>query len=137
MTFAGQHPFKFMPAMGLLQIAPVFFSGSSEGITNMSVLPFKMNDLRVVIRQQGFCVKSLAVQVGLDMRTLQRRFRKQFCTTPKAWIMGERMSFAPALLARGLSNKEIAASLHYSCESNFCRDFKRHFGRPPQEFARL
>jgi AraC-like DNA-binding protein len=80
-------------------------------------------------------VKALAVHIGLDVRTLERRFSEQFQTTPKGWIMRERMSFAPPLLAEGLSNKQVAASLGYTCESNFCRDFKRYFGCAPQEFA--
>ena len=39
-------------------------------------------------------MEALAVHVGLDVRTLERRFRERFRTTPKAWIMRERMSFA-------------------------------------------
>jgi len=92
--------------------------------------------LRIIIRQQGFSVKGLALHVGLDVRTLERHFRRQLRTTPKAWLMSERMGFAPPLLALGLSNKEVAASLCYTCESNFCRDFKRYFGSAPQEFLR-
>ena len=103
----------------------------------MSAQLLRTDELRIVIRQQGFCVKLLAVQVGLDVRTLERRFREQFRTTPKKWIVRERMSLAPPLLAEGLSNKQVAASLSYTCESNFCRDFKRCFGRAPQEFARI
>ena len=82
-------------------------------------------------------MKALAVHVGLDVRTLERRFGEQFHTTPKAWITRERMGLAPPLLAKGFSNKEVAASLNYTCESNFCRDFKRRFGCAPQEFARV
>jgi len=82
-------------------------------------------------------VKTLALHSGLDVRTLERRFSEQFHTTPKGWIMRERMSFAPPLLAEGLSNKQVAASLSYTCESNFCRDFKRYYGCAPQEFARM
>lgn len=99
--------------------------------------PLNPENLRVVIRQKGFRVKALAVHVGLEVRTLERRFGEQFCTTPKAWITRERRSFAELLLAKGLSNKEVAASLNYTCESNFCRDFKRHFGCAPQEFVRI
>jgi AraC-like DNA-binding protein len=98
---------------------------------------FRTDELRGVIRQQGFGVKALGVRVGLDVRTLERRFREQFRTTPKAWIMRERMSCAPSLLAEGLSNKEVAATLRYTRDSNFCRDFKRCFGCAPQEFARI
>ena len=102
----------------------------------MSAHSPKTDELRVVIRQNGFRVKALAVHVGMDVRTLERRFSEHFHTTPKAWIIGERMSSAPPLLAEGLSNKQVAASLNYTCESNFCRDFKRYFGRAPQKFAR-
>jgi AraC-like DNA-binding protein len=104
--------------------------------TCVSLSPLKPDELRSVIRQTGFKVRTLAVQIGMDVRTLERRFRSQFQTTPKAWIMRERMHFAPSLLAAGLSNKEVAASLQYSCQSNFCRDFKRCYGSTPQEFAR-
>ena len=104
--------------------------------TFVSALHLKPDELRVVISQTGFRVQALAVNVGLDVRTLERHFGRQFHTTPKTWIMRERMSCAPPLLAEGLSNKQVAASLSYTCETNFCRDFKRHFGCAPQEFAR-
>ena len=93
--------------------------------------------LRVIISQKGFCVKGLAMHLGLDVRTLERRFVECFRTTPKTWLMRERINQAPSLLTEGLSNKEVAAALGYTCESNFCRDFKRYFGRAPQAFARL
>ena|ERR1043166_1941578 len=101
----------------------------------MSAPRLKLDELQIIIRQKRFSVKALAVQIGLDIRTLERRFNEQFHTTAKAWIMRERISFAPPLLAEGLSNKQVAASLSYSCESNFCRDFKRFYGSAPQEFA--
>jgi len=97
----------------------------------------KADELRIIVRQKGFRVKELAMHIGLDVRTLERHFSKQYHTPPKAWIMNERMGCAPPLLAKGLSNKQVAASLRYTYESNFCRDFKRCFGCAPQEFARI
>jgi len=108
-----------------------------DRINNVRVRLFKTEELRIVLRKNGFSVKALAVHVGLDVRTLERRFNQQFGITPKAWMMRERMNFAPPLLAEGLSNKEIAASLSYAYESNFCRDFKRCYGCAPQAFAHL
>lgn len=93
-------------------------------------------ELGIFVKQRGFRVKALAVSVGMDVRTLERRFRDQYRMTPKRWITLERMKRAPPLLADGLLNKQVAASLGYTCESNFCRDFKRYFGCAPQEFAR-
>jgi transcriptional regulator GlxA family with amidase domain len=103
----------------------------------MSTHHLKEDDLRVIIKQNGFSVKVLAVHVGLDVRTLERRFHDQYYTTPKHWIMLERIKCAPPLLANGLLNKQVAASLGYTCESNFCRDFKKHFGCAPQKFAHV
>jgi AraC-like DNA-binding protein len=94
--------------------------------------PLDPDELRSALRRAKFRVKALARQVSLDVRTLERRFDKQLCVTPKAWIIRERMRLALMFLAQGLSNKEIAASLKYTHESNFCRDFKRFFGFPPQ-----
>ena len=93
------------------------------------------DELRLIIREKGFSVRILAGQVGVHVRTLQRRFGEQFRTTPKAWIMSERMEFALPLIAEGLSNKQVAATLSYSSECNFCRDFKRYYGCAPQAFA--
>ena len=103
----------------------------------MGACLFELEKLRVAISKNGFNVKALAVQAGLHIRTFERHFSDQFQTTPKAWIIRERMSFAQPLLAAGLSNKQVAVSLSYSCESNFCRDFKRSLGCTPQEFARI
>ena len=102
----------------------------------MSAERLKLEDLLSVVRQKRFRVRTLALQIGLDVRTLQRRFGEQFRTTPKAWLIRERMTLALPLLAEGFSNKQVAASLSYTCESNFCRDFKRYFGSAPQEFVR-
>jgi len=39
--------------------------------------------------------------------------------TPKSWITRERMSLALPLLAKGLSNKQVAKKLSCTFESNF------------------
>src|SRR5262249_2014764 len=87
--------------------------------------------------QQGFRVEELAAHLRLGVRTLERRFRDQLRTTPKAWLIHERMSLALPLLAKRLANKQVAALLRYTCESNFTRDFKRKFGCSPQRIRLL
>ena len=93
-----------------------------------------IDELRIFVQQTGFRVSGLALHAGLGVRTLERCFTEQLRTTPKAWLTDERMRSAPPLLVQGLSNKEVAAALHYTCESNFCRDFKRYYGCSPQKF---
>jgi AraC-like DNA-binding protein len=102
----------------------------------MSAHSLRTDELRTIIRLKGFRVKALAVHLGLDVRTLHRRFREQLQISPKAWLQVERMNSAPPLLADGLSNKEVAASLDYCHESNFCRHFKQRYGCAPQTFSR-
>jgi AraC-like DNA-binding protein len=97
----------------------------------------RADELRVIIGQQGFCVKALAAHLGLEVRTLARRFGEHFGMSPGMWIMRERIALAPPLLTGGSSNKEVARSLGYTCESSFIRAFKRYFGRTPQQFVRL
>ena len=83
-------------------------------------------------------VEDLADLAGLDLRTLQRRFRTGVGVTPK-WVLqryrlheaAERMrgSHAPSLAT-------LAADLGYADQSHFVRDFKATIGRPPGAFAR-
>ena len=102
----------------------------------MSAHLLRTDQLRIIIRTRGFRVSELAAQIGLEVRTLERRFGEQLQTTPKAWINEERMVLASKLLASGFSNKQAAEQLGYEHESSFCREFKRHFGCAPQEFVR-
>lgn len=94
-----------------------------------------VDELLTVARRKGFRVNVLAAHVGMNVRTFERRFREKLRVTPKAWMMRERINLAAPLLAAGFSNKEVAAFLSYSCESNFCRDFKRNYGCAPQAYA--
>jgi two-component system invasion response regulator UvrY len=107
----------------------------SHWLFKMNQRLLRMDELQTIVRQKGFRVEVLAAHVGMGVRTLQRQFQHQCHTTPKHWVMLERMRSAPPLLAEGLLNKQVAAALGYTCESNFCRDFKRYFGCTPQEFA--
>src|SRR5690242_13032455 len=102
----------------------------------MSALFLEVNELREIIKKNGFKVTPLAARAGLGKRTLERRFSEQFGDAPKKWIIRERMNLARSLLEKGLSNKEIAAALSYTFESNFCRDFKRFHGHPPQKLIK-
>lgn len=102
----------------------------------MSARILNSEELRQAILHSGFCVKRFAGNLGVGLRTLERRFEEQLCTTPKAWLLEERMTAALPLLAKRLSNKEVATHLGYQHESSFCREFKRYFGCGPQLFAR-
>ena len=92
-------------------------------------------ELGSIVKKNGYRVDKLAVSIGFHVRTFERLFFEQFKITPKVWILREKMKSAAPLLIQGLSSKQVAASLEYTCVTNFCRDFKRHFGRAPKEFV--
>ncbi len=68
----------------------------------------------------------------MHRRTLRRRFRREFNTTPQVWLEARRMIEARELLRAGRRTKEVAAELFYKQVSHFCRKFKECHGLPPQ-----
>jgi AraC-like DNA-binding protein len=83
-------------------------------------------------------VEDVAEASGLDVRALQRCFRRYVGVNPKWVIQRYRLHEAseqlrsphpPALAA-------LAASLGYADQSHFARDFRRVIGQTPRSFAR-
>lgn len=102
----------------------------------MSAYSLQADQLRQVTRETGFRVKPLADQMGLGIRTLERRFEEQLLSIPSDWIRQERITASLPLLAAGLLNKEVADRLGYTNSANFGRDFKRVAGCTPREYLR-
>jgi len=67
-------------------------------------------------------------------RTLRRRFRQRFRTTPQRWLDRLRLREAERLLRAGKRTKEVAYALHYKQPSHFCRQFKERYGASPQRW---
>jgi AraC-like DNA-binding protein len=79
----------------------------------------------------------LARLAGLGIRTLRRRFRRQFHTTPQRWLEKLRLRLAETLLLKpDARTKEVAARLHYKQASHFCRLFQQSHGRSPLAWRR-
>ncbi len=77
-----------------------------------------------------------AREIGLDVRTLQRRFASYVGVTPKWVIQRCRLHEAAEQLARedAPTLARVAASAGYSDQSHFVRDFKAFVGRSPGRF---
>ncbi len=83
-------------------------------------------------------VEDVADAMGIDVRALQRRFRRYVGVTPK-WVIQRyrlheaaeqlRSEYPPALAA-------LAAELGYADQAHFAREFKAAVGRTPGELAR-
>lgn len=102
----------------------------------VGVIHLREEDLRRIVRQHGFRVKALAVHLGMTVRTLERRFLLELGMNPKVWLVRERMRLSVRLLTERIPNKQIAAALGYTSDSNFYRDFKRWHGCAPTAYAR-
>jgi AraC-like DNA-binding protein len=79
-----------------------------------------------------------AALLGVDLRTLQRRFREHVGVTPK-WVIGRyRLHEAAERLKAGDAPAlaDLAAELGYADQAHFAREFKRAVGRPPRSYGR-
>ncbi|MFO0747568.1 MAG: AraC family transcriptional regulator [Myxococcota bacterium] len=85
-----------------------------------------------LVRVEQVCLAS-----GIDLRALQRGFRRFVGVTPK-WVLGRfRLIEAVERLKapEPPSLVELAASLDYADQAHFARDFKRVVGETPRRFV--
>jgi AraC-like DNA-binding protein len=82
-------------------------------------------------------VAAAAAALGVDARTLQRRFRQHVGVGPKWVIQRYRLHEAAERLAgpRPPSLAALAAELGYADQAHFTRDFALVVGRPPSRYA--
>ena len=81
-------------------------------------------------------VEDLARLSGMQVRTVERRFRDYVGASPKWVIRRYRLIEAAERLATGhLTVAKVSADLGYFDQSHFVRDFKALIGRTPSEFA--
>lgn len=91
-----------------------------------------------IAREPGFLkVEDLVTRYGVSTRTLQRLFAKYVGATPKWVIQRYRLHEAAAQLASGTttSHAMLAASLGYSDQAHFVKDFKAMVGVSPAAYA--
>lgn len=91
--------------------------------------------LRRAASEAGFSVKKFARALGVEVRTLERRFVARFGCSPDEWLSRERMAEAASLLQQGFNTKEVAAEVAYQHTSSFFREFRRRLGCTPSEFV--
>lgn len=79
---------------------------------------------------------TLAAHARLDKFRLCRAFREQIGMPPHAYVTHRRVARAQALLARGVPQAEVAASVGFYDQSLLHRHFKRILRMTPGAFAR-
>lgn len=78
----------------------------------------------------------LAAHARLDKYRLCRAFREELGLPPHAYVTHRRVGLAQQLLARGLSQAEVAVSVGLYDQSQLHRHFKRILGVTPGAYAR-
>jgi transcriptional regulator GlxA family with amidase domain len=81
---------------------------------------------------------TIASELGVEMRTLERAFADEYQTTMTKFQVGVRLAFAQWLLSIFPPTKisAIAAILGYRLVQDFNRFFKKHMHQSPTEWGR-
>ncbi len=82
-------------------------------------------------------VPHLAEMAGLSVRQLERRFRKTFQTSPRAYLIRVRVLAACDLLEHAeQSVTDVALEVGFYDHSDFSRQFRRIIGQSPTDYRR-
>jgi transcriptional regulator GlxA family with amidase domain len=95
----------------------------------------KAQDWEEMARDANFRPAAMAALCSISLRQLERFFVKHFDKTPIAWSRALRCEQARQLIARGWTNKAVAAELNFANESHLCHEFRRVYGLPPRSFG--
>jgi len=82
-------------------------------------------------------IADLARWCGMSASSFAHRFRAETGTTPKQWLLEERMRAARARLADREDIEAVADALGFSSRFHFSREFSRFEGMPPGRFQQL
>ncbi len=81
----------------------------------------------------------MAGEVGISVSGLIRKFQTEFGCAPHAYVLGQRLERARAMLSarETMPLKVIASDCGFSDQSHFLRHFKRAFQQTPTEYRKL
>lgn len=84
---------------------------------------------------EALSVDTLAKRVGMSRAAFHRKFKEATTYSPMQFVKALRLNEAAMLIASGTGVGESAARVGYSSQSQFSREFRRHFGRSPREWS--
>ena len=79
--------------------------------------------------------EELAFLCNMSLSTFKRRFYDVYKTSPKRYVVSEKMKKAELLLQHRKRPSEIYFELGYENQSSFTSEFKKHFGVPPTVYC--
>jgi len=109
--------------------------GRDQAFMDMSSRLLEVKDWPAMAQAAEYRCEKLAAKCLMSERQLERFFITEFKQTPKQWMQALRMQRARCFIARGYSTKAAANELFYKGPGQFCREFKKYHGQPPQSYA--
>src|SRR5262245_54956373 len=94
-----------------------------------------IKDWEMLAKKSGYSARKAAALCKVSLRQLERYCQQNFQYEPHTWFKEMRVRRAQALLAEGMTVKETSINLMFKQTSHFCREFKRHTGITPGDFA--
>ncbi|NER34282.1 MAG: AraC family transcriptional regulator [Oscillatoria sp. SIO1A7] len=84
---------------------------------------------------EAISIDDLAKQAGMSRAAFHRKFKEVTTYSPIQFIKLQRLNDASRLIANGTTVGEAAYQVGYSSQSQFSRDFRRHFGQSPRQWG--
>lgn len=101
----------------------------------MSGQLLRIQDWETAAREAKFYPIVMAGLFSISLRQLERFFVAHFNRTPIEWTREFRCDQVRQLIAKGWTNKAVAAELNFSNDSHLCHEFKELYGLPPRSVA--
>ena len=80
-------------------------------------------------------LEELAYLCNMSLSSFKRHFQKYYGTTPKQWMISERMRLAEVLLRKGERPTDVYPKAGYSTLSNFVKAYRSFHGETPKATA--
>lgn len=84
---------------------------------------------------QEISIEELASRCGLSRAAFHRKFKATTGSSPLQFIKALRLNEAAMMLSIGHNAGQAASKVGYASASQFSREFRRHFGKSPREWA--
>ena len=142
-TLKGKSESPFDPIIGALDawiehLRPRFNAATIPHLRSLEIAVALDGSLSASGLGRGTSVASLAANVGVVPRTLQRHFRHQTGLAPKRYTAVRRFSGALRQVALGRGSlAHIASEAGYSDQAHLTTDLRRHAGLSPGRFRAL
>lgn len=95
------------------------------------------NSLQQVVQNHKFTnltTSDMAFLCNMSLSTFKRKFQAAYDTSPKKYVIAEKMKKAAQLLQGSKKPSEIYFDLGYENLSSFSNEFKKHFGTRPSSY---